>query len=165
MEEERRLAYVGITRAEQRLFLTNAYSRMLYGRTMSNPASRFLDELDGSVLDREDSSGSTSSMYSSKPASSGGRWKTASDTRQEKAFSQPFSAGPREKTTQSVKQTGSSGAASLGWAVGDKASHKKWGTGIVVQTSGEGDGLTLDIAFKDIGIKRLLASFAPIEKA
>ncbi|MFY9901618.1 MAG: DNA helicase PcrA [Trichococcus sp.] len=165
MEEERRLAYVGITRAEQRLFLTNAYSRMLYGRTMSNPASRFLDELDGSVLDREDSSGSTSSMYSSKPASSGGRWKTASDTRQEKAFSQTFSAGPREKTTQSVQQTGSSGAANLGWAVGDKASHKKWGTGIVVQTSGEGDGLTLDIAFKDIGIKRLLASFAPIEKA
>ncbi|MFZ2622309.1 MAG: hypothetical protein WBO59_00990, partial [Trichococcus flocculiformis] len=51
-----------------------------------------------------------------------------------------------------------------GWAVGDKASHKKWGTGIVVQTSGEGDGLTLDIAFKNIGIKRLLASFAPIEK-
>lgn len=165
MEEERRLAYVGITRAEQKLFLTNAYSRMLYGRTMSNMPSRFIEELDQEILDRENSSGgqtrsvgAPTSTSASAPAS---RWKQQGNARQERAFSKPYT--PSEKT-QSVEQTGKSGADKLGWGVGDKASHKKWGVGTVVQTSGEGDGLTLDIAFQSIGIKRLLASFAPIEK-
>ncbi|WP_336206902.1 3'-5' exonuclease, partial [Leuconostoc suionicum] len=51
LEEERRLAYVGITRAMKKLFLTNAYSRLLYGRTQSNEASRFIDEISPELLD------------------------------------------------------------------------------------------------------------------
>jgi DNA helicase II / ATP-dependent DNA helicase PcrA len=167
MEEERRLAYVGITRAEQKLFLTNAYSRMLYGRTMSNMPSRFIEELDQEILDRENASGgqtrsvSAPKSTSTSTSASTSRWKQQGNARQERAFSKPYT--PNEKT-QSVEQTGKSGADKLGWGVGDKASHKKWGVGTVVQTSGDGDGLTLDIAFQSIGIKRLLASFAPIEK-
>ncbi|MCY1692287.1 hypothetical protein OVA29_18350 [Exiguobacterium sp. SL14] len=57
-----------------------------------------------------------------------------------------------------------SGAEALGWSVGDKAEHGKWGLGTVVQTRGEGDNLEIDIAFPAVGIKRLLAKFAPIKK-
>ena len=70
-----------------------------------------------------------------------------------------FSSKPKPKLAQS------SGAETVGWNVGDKANHKKWGQGTVVQTRGEGDQLEVDIAFPEVGIKRLLAKFAPIEKA
>lgn len=67
-----------------------------------------------------------------------------------------------KKTTTAYK---SSGAETLGWTVGDKASHKKWGVGTVVSVKGEGSGMELDIAFPSpTGVKRLLAEFAPIEK-
>ncbi|MGP6146632.1 DNA helicase PcrA [Jeotgalibaca sp. A122] len=163
MEEERRLAYVGITRAEQELFITNAYSRLLYGRTQNNPPSRFLEEMDADVLEYANGSGksaATTVQSQSVPSANTYRQRWKND-RYDRAFSQPQAA---PETTQTVAQAGNSGADKLGWKVGDKATHKKWGTGIVVQTTGEGDGLQLDIAFKDIGIKRLLASFAPIEK-
>lgn len=163
MEEERRLAYVGITRAEQQLYLTNAYSRLLYGRTQNNPASRFLEEMAEDVL--EMANGAARSPFlaastSNEPTTYQQRWK---NERYQRAFSETHQ--PKVKTeTQSISQKGNSGADKLTWKTGDKASHKKWGVGVVVQISGEGDGLQLDIAFKDIGIKRLLASFAPIEK-
>ena len=160
MEEERRLAYVGITRAEQELFITNAYSRLLYGRTQNNPPSRFMQEMDADVLEYANGANRMSPpSVTAQPASTyRQRWKT---NRYEHAVSQTYEPA---QPTQSVSQQGNSGADKLGWNVGDKAVHKKWGTGMVVQMTGEGDGLQLDIAFKDIGIKRLLASFAPIEK-
>lgn len=160
MEEERRLAYVGITRAEQELFITNAYSRLLYGRTQNNPPSRFMQEMDADVLEYANmANGTSSSSVTSQPSSTyRQRWK---NDRYEHAVSQTYEPA---QPTQSVSQQGNSGADKLGWNVGDKAVHKKWGTGMVVQMTGEGDGLQLDIAFKDIGIKRLLAAFAPIEK-
>lgn len=159
MEEERRLAYVGITRAEEQLYLSNAYSRMLYGRTQNNPPSRFIEEIGSNGVQYLNQS----TPQSFVPSQSSGntyrqRWK---NDRYERAFSE---AQPKPKDVQQVNQTGNTGADKMTWSVGDKASHKKWGTGVVVQTTGEGDGLQLDIAFKEIGIKRLLASFAPIEK-
>lgn len=169
MEEERRLAYVGITRAEQELYLTNAYSRLLYGRTQTNAPSRFLEELGEEHLKRDD--GNALAGQQAQPFQTS-RWRSKND-RYERAFSQTYTppsstpykqAADAKPNTQSVSQAGSSGADKLGWKAGDKASHKKWGVGTVVQTTGEGDGLTLDIAFPNVGIKRLLASFAPIEK-
>ena len=156
MEEERRLAYVGITRAEKQLYLTNAYSRMLYGRVQNNPPSRFLEEIDQDIM-KDDKEKLTTSTTKATPTS---RWRQKND-RYDRAFSETYQ---KNEATQSVSQTGNSGAEALNWKVGDKVGHKKWGTGTVVQMTGEGDGLTLDIAFKDVGIKRLLASFAPIEK-
>lgn len=157
MEEERRLAYVGITRAEQELYLTNAYSRLLYGRTQNNPPSRFFEEMDEEVL--RDANETQNPFATEKPAVTYRQRKKNEQYR--RAFSQPFQSTEK---TQSVSQIGNSGADKVGWKPGDKASHKKWGVGVVVQTTGEGDSLQLDIAFKDIGIKRLLASFAPIER-
>lgn len=145
MEEERRLAYVGITRAEKRLYLTRAQSRMLYGRFQNNPESRFLHELPETLLER---SGKAKKAMPWNPVESPGKLPVNG-----------FSSKPKPKLAQS------SGAESMSWQVGDKANHKKWGQGTVVQTRGEGDQLELDIAFPQVGIKRLLAKFAPIEKA
>ena len=153
LEEERRLAYVGITRAEKKLYITNAYSRVLYGRMQSNQASRFIREITDDVMELGNSQpGSTQTSSYSRPTGS-----TPSRTNQaEKAASLPYQSPVSNKKE--------SGADKLAWSTGDKAVHKKWGVGTVVKVTGDADNLQLDIAFKEQGIKRLLAAFAPIEK-
>ncbi|MFE0506680.1 DNA helicase PcrA [Peribacillus butanolivorans] len=154
MEEERRLAYVGITRAENELFISNAQMRTLYGRTSMNPVSRFIGEIPEELL--EDLKPKPAPRSKQTPFSSSartGNTATAS-TRKMPTFGRAVSA------------PSATGGEEIGWAVGDKASHKKWGIGTVVSVKGEGEGKELDIAFPSpIGIKRLLAKFAPIEKA
>ncbi|OKL36113.1 DNA helicase PcrA [Domibacillus mangrovi] len=136
MEEERRLAYVGITRAENELYMTNAEMRTLYGRTNMNPVSRFISEISEELLESENPK-----RQAKKPASFG-------------------------QKSRPVMRPQPNEAAQLNWKVGDKAMHKKWGIGTVVSVKGSGDSTELDIAFPSpTGIKRLLAQFAPIEKA
>ncbi|MFP7171250.1 DNA helicase PcrA [Terribacillus halophilus] len=144
MEEERRLAYVGITRAEEELFLTNAKMRTLFGRTNMNPVSRFIGEIPNELLE---------GMQETKQNPFG----LQSRRQQPK---------PQEQKRIVRKPKPKSGADALGWSPGDKAVHKKWGEGTVVKVNGEGEAMELDIAFPaPVGIKRLLASFAPITKA
>ncbi|MGV4321573.1 DNA helicase PcrA [Bacillus mojavensis] len=141
MEEERRLAYVGITRAEQELYLTNAKMRTLFGRTNMNPESRFIGEIPDDLLEN---------LNEKK------------ETRAPSARKMQPRRGPVSRPVSYASKTGGD---TLSWAVGDKAGHKKWGTGTVVSVKGEGEGTELDIAFPSpIGVKRLLAAFAPIEK-
>ncbi|WP_407692014.1 DNA helicase PcrA [Radiobacillus deserti] len=146
MEEERRLAYVGITRAERLLHLTHAKMRTLFGRTNMNPASRFIREIPEELLDGLEEA--KQSMFGSRPIS--------------QSKPDPFAAPKR--TVMKTVNTGTGGE-KLGWQPGDKANHKKWGQGTVVKVQGEGEATELDIAFPaPIGIKRLLAKFAPITK-
>ncbi|MCY9376114.1 DNA helicase PcrA [Bacillus sp. T17B1] len=141
MEEERRLAYVGITRAEQELYLTNAKMRTLFGRTNMNPESRFIAEIPEDLLEN---------LNEKK------------ETRAPSARKMQPRRGPVSRPVSYASKTGGD---TLNWAVGDKAGHKKWGTGTVVSVKGEGEGTELDIAFPSpVGVKRLLAAFAPIEK-
>jgi DNA helicase II / ATP-dependent DNA helicase PcrA len=150
MEEERRLAYVGITRAEEELYITNAQMRTLFGRTNMNPPSRFIQEIPADLIEGIEPKKASPSPFGS-PA--GGRSLSSSAPRQamRKAVVKPAAA--------------STGGDALGWQVGDKAVHGKWGTGTVVSVKGEGEGTELDIAFPSpTGIKRLLAKFAPITK-
>ena len=166
VEEERRLAYVGITRAEQKLFLTNAYSRLLYGRTQANRPSRFVLEIGEELFDsnQQRSYGSTSketASFVSKTSSSGSlfdkyRAKSQATAYQPKAV-QPSSIQPVRKQTVAAND----GAV---WKVGDKVMHKKWNVGTVVKVTGEGTNQEIDVAFAGMGIKRLLVSFAPIER-
>ncbi|HET7629037.1 MAG TPA: DNA helicase PcrA [Bacillales bacterium] len=136
LEEERRLAYVGMTRAEQELYLTNAQMRTLYGRTNMNPVSCFIEEIPNDCLENEGES-----------QGGGGR---------------PAGVPPRSSR---IVRPQRSGAEQLDWSVGDKVSHKKWGVGTVVSIKRDGDSCELDIAFaKPTGVKRLLAEIAPIEK-
>src|SRR5699024_2960882 len=142
MEEERRLCYVGITRAEKQLYVTHAKMRTLFGRTNMNPMSRFLSEIPTELID---------GMAEEKTH----------------LFGMPSSP---QKPKQDIKRRAqklqnTSGAENKEWSPGDKANHKKWGVGTVVNVKGEGDGMELDIAFPaPVGVKRLLAKFAPITK-
>lgn len=146
MEEERRLAYVGITRAETELYLTNAQMRTLFGRTNMNPVSRFITEIPEDLLEDLLPKKKMPSFMSSSRLSQSAQQRSA-----------PFG--------RAVTAPTSTGGEEIGWRVGDKASHKKWGVGTVVSVKGEGEGKELDIAFPSpTGIKRLLAKFAPIQK-
>ncbi|WP_284141368.1 DNA helicase PcrA [Virgibacillus sp. LDC-1] len=145
MEEERRLAYVGITRAEQKLFLTHAKMRTLYGRTNMNPISRFINEIPEELMDGIEQARTT--MFGNAFAN-------------RRTQGQPASL---KRKAQKLQTT--TGAESETWQPGDKAAHKKWGVGTVVKVQGEGEGMELDVAFPaPTGIKRLLAKFAPITK-
>ena len=166
VEEERRLAYVGITRAEQKLFLTNAYSRLLYGRTQTNRPSRFVLEIGEELFDskQQQSYGSTSrqtASFGSKTSSSGSLFDKYREKSQATAYQpkvvQPSSIQPVRKQIVAAND----GAV---WKVGDKVMHKKWNVGTVVKVTGEGTNQEIDVAFAGMGIKRLLASFAPIKR-
>ncbi|MGX7364542.1 UvrD-helicase domain-containing protein [Aerococcus suis] len=168
LEEERRLAYVGITRAEKKLYLTNAYSRLLYGRQQSNSASRFIGEIDDEVLEET----GYQQTYNQPFGQRTGRGTSLNDyfsRRQNRAQSRPVRRKPDPKRSIFTAERGSKidpdiDNSATTWAVGDKAQHKKWGVGTVVKVNGEANDQELDIAFKEQGIKRLLAAFAPITK-
>lgn len=150
LEEERRLAYVGITRAQRELYLTNAYSRMMYGRIQNNLPSRFLDEISAQDLEVENAQPQFSNNFASSYQK-----RTA-----------PFARGEKKSHvyTQAQKPAGAVGAEKKGWNVGDQVEHKAWGRGVVVKVHGTGEDMELDIAFSKQGVKRLLAAFAPIKK-
>ncbi|HII4096161.1 TPA: DNA helicase PcrA [Enterococcus faecium] len=144
LEEERRLAYVGITRAEEALYLTNAFSRALYGRTQYNRPSRFVEEIDQELLEIE------------------GMRPTPKKT---PVFAKKTAYSYKQPETAVVPSKSATGGENNSWKPGDKVKHKKWGLGTVVRVSGTSKDLELDVAFPSQGVKRLLAAFAPIEKA
>lgn len=154
LEEERRLAYVGITRAKKKLYLSNAYGRMLYGQRQNNPQSRFIDEIDPELLETAGNAQPTSDIPFLKRTQQAVT-PTYGQQRKESRH------GTKVTVTQNVAV---SNAGKVAWDVGDKVKHRKWGEGTVVKVNGTGDDQELDIAFPKMGVKRLLAAFAPIEK-
>lgn len=144
MEEERRLCYVGITRAEEILYMTRATSRMLYGRTGNNSMSRFLKEIPGELIE------------------------DLSDNKMKSTFSVSSKTNniesPKYFTGYTVENTRKSiGTVELDIHVGAKVKHKAWGIGTVVSIKDEVNDKQLSIAFEGQGIKKLMLSFAPIE--
>lgn len=139
LEEERRLCYVGITRAKKNLYLTHTWQRTLYGNTRQNTPSRFLDEippnllttrdpLDGPVNDAESNKKYDATGFLNKPALG--------------------------KSAVSVTQ----------YNAGDQVRHRKWGVGTVIGVKGAGETAEIKIQFADQGVKTLLARYAPLEK-
>ncbi|MCU0274722.1 MAG: ATP-binding domain-containing protein, partial [Acidimicrobiales bacterium] len=156
LEEERRLAYVGITRARERLFLTHAWSRMLHGASQYNPQSRFLDEIPARLLTDDAESrttrrGSGSFGGSSYGSGAGDRIGANRDRMAERAMAAP--RGPV-----------SSGAQHLGLKVGDDVRHQKWGEGVILDLRGEGERAEAVVRFPTVGEKHLLLSWAPLER-
>lgn len=163
LEEERRLAYVGITRAEELLYLCNANSRLLYGRSSFNQPSRFIREISSELLDYQGLARPANTSF--KASYVNGR---ATQFGQGMSLSQALQS--RKATVQPSRHLGGDlpfGKTSTGgtnWSIGDIAIHKKWGRGTVLEVSGTGSNQELKINFPDLGLKKVLASLAPIEK-
>lgn len=164
LEEERRLAYVGITRAEKVLYMTNASSRMLFGRSSYNQPSRFLREIDDELLTYTGQARKANTSFNAtyKSASTSSRSQFGSGVSLADAIKGRKSA---VSSTASVSARQGATAKPVGdWSIGDTAHHKKWGDGTVLDVSGTGSNMELKIAFPEVGLKRLLAQMAPIEK-
>ena len=168
LEEERRLAYVGITRAEKILYLTNANSRMLYGKTNYNQPTRFLREISSDLLDYQGlarpANSSFKVSYTNSDTSKFGQGMSLAQALQERkrqAAPSSISTGslPFGKSSQNQPSE-----PDVAWAIGDIAHHKKWGDGTVLAVSGSGNSQELKINFPEVGLKKVLASIAPIEK-
>ncbi len=165
LEEERRLAYVGITRAEQRLYLTHAASRTLFGATQYNPPSRFLDEIPAVLV--KEVEGTASRRRSSRSTGSN-RWAEQREARVERAMrSASSNAGPSLGTgiaNPTAPARTRSGAHEKGIRVGDDVRHSTWGEGVVLMIEGEGEKAEAVVNFPTVGEKRVLLSWAPLEK-
>ena len=143
LEEERRLAYVGITRAQQRLYLTRAVTRASWGAPVMNPPSRFLGELPEEVVEVR---GEPAPVQSARPI--GG------STRGDFGRSSPLASG----------RSGAPVGEVISLEPGDKVLHPSFGLGTVVTTMGAGDKAQASIDFGSEGTKRLLLRYAPVEK-
>lgn len=144
MEEERRLCYVGITRAKKRLYLSSARQRMMHGSSSYNPISRFIKEIPQELLDL------------------GGYRKALNQTGQPVAastVSPVFTAKPAYGKTFSVNR-----ALQLDYGVGDRVRHVKFGVGIVQEVVNGGRDYEVTVDFENYGVKRMFASFAKLEK-
>jgi DNA helicase-2/ATP-dependent DNA helicase PcrA len=156
MEEERRLAYVGITRARERLYLTNAWCRSLWGQTQYNPPSRFLSEIPEPLTRSADGSRRQGRLtgVSSRQGLSSWEQLSSRDRIVESAMRRPRN-GPVH----------GSGAELLGLRAGETVVHAKWGEGVVIDVKGEGDRAEARVRFPSVGEKHLALSLAPLKRA
>jgi DNA helicase-2/ATP-dependent DNA helicase PcrA len=167
LEEERRLAYVALTRAQERLYLTHAWSRTLYGGTQYNPPSRFLDEIPERLVQaieqRRASRGGSTYGSGGGGYGSSGRGVNANRERMVEAALRSSARGAGGGTGTGTGPA-KHGADALGIKVGDDVVHAKWGEGVVLQLEGQGDKAEIVIRFPGVGEKRLLLSWAPLKK-
>ena len=161
MEEERRLAYVGLTRAMEKLYLTNAWARMIFGQTQYNPPSRFLDEIPDELVETAEG-GRGSGRRSGHSVFGGGG---SSHTRGVNRSNGGSGFGGRDRLVDTaVSRDNNTGADQIGIRIGDDVSHAKWGEGVVLGLSGSGDKAEVVVNFGSVGQKTLLLAWAPLEK-
>ena len=189
LEEERRLAYVGITRARKQLYLTHSWSRMLHGQTSYNPPSRFIDEIPADLLD--DRSDDTQRLGSSwRPVTSDwGANRRASEPSEYSQLSETELAGRSQPRSDPARHDDSAAkgresrreearrrvaarmgepkpapSADLGYGVGDDVLHDRFGAGVVQDVRPDGDDWEVTVHFADLGPKTLVASFANLRR-
>lgn len=162
LEEERRLAYVGITRAKKKLYLISSQQRMLYGQTSRNMPSRFLREIPSSVIDDQSvvarrSTGFTSTHSGFSSGARGGSSYTSSSK-----------IGSARQSSNSAHKFGQAGNAAqksnVDYKVGDTVSHKSFGTGTILTITPMGGDMLLEVAFDKAGTKKMMANYARLEK-
>ena len=158
LEEERRLCYVGITRAKQHLFVSHAWSRMLWGSLSSNIPSRFLNELPAELVRDV---GSTTGR--SSPGGGAHRSRVEADDAAGTPGRTRFGSGSAPAGDTKVPAT--TGAELLGLAVGDRVVHRQWGEGRVTETRGSGKQAEATVVFPGVGRKQLLLRMAPLVRA
>jgi len=147
MEEERRLAYVAITRAKKRLYLTNASQRMLFGQTQRNVTSRFMREIGSELIEKHDNAAAMKKHLEEND-------KSVTEVRsatlqQQLARSKKASSAPRE---------------AVAYAAGEKVSHSIFGEGVIVSVTPMSNDSMLEIAFDKVGTKKIMANYAKLKK-
>ena len=182
MEEERRLAYVGITRAMRRLYMSHAWSRQLFGSTQYNPPSRFFDEIPASLIEskgnvtgrstygrqsyrRRDSGYGDPPPYRRGGDSGGGRdinadildAKAAQEEHRDRVVEAAIRSGSKPAPTPSNSQE-------LGLRIGDDVEHPAFGAGVIIDISGSGEKAEATINFPGAGTKHLALAWAPLKK-
>jgi DNA helicase II / ATP-dependent DNA helicase PcrA len=170
LEEERRLAYVGITRAQQRLFLAHAWSRQLFGSTNYNPPSRFIDEIPAELIDQIGAvSGRTT--YGRQSYRARDEWSNPppyrrvdredngdADRHRDRVVEAALIAGQR------ATQPSPSNAQLIGLRLGDDVEHPAFGEGVIIDIRGQDDKAEATIRFRDAGTKHLSLAWAPLKK-
>lgn len=188
VEEERRLAYVGITRAREKLYLTNAATRMLFGSTTRNPASRFLAEIPPETIADPPEQPSIYAAYSvrnqGKPKGQSflgfGGYGSASYAGSsygvsEKAYqsgrayagdadSKGYAASHKIGAKAASAKAGTATKDTNTYKIGDTVKHKAFGTGVILNVSPMGNDVLLEIAFDRAGTKKVMANFAKLTK-
>ena len=176
VEEERRLAYVGITRAKEKLYLTNASMRMLYGQTNRNPQSRFIGEIPVEYFEeppQRSTAGYGYKGYASnykKPSFQGfgGFSSSYSGDFGGEEYDGPYGdASKMESYNTSRKisaKTKPQAAVDIDYKVGDTVHHRAFGTGVVLSVSPMGNDSLIEVAFDKAGTKKLMANYAKLEK-
>ncbi len=147
LEEERRLAYVAITRAKERLFITHAKCRLLYGRTQYNPKSRFVEEIPSALIEQE---GESSSQYM-------GEQRIARSITQKQTVSEVITVG--KPLVRSVPK-----APLILFSEGDRVSHMTFGEGEILSVKPMGADTLYEIMFDKVGTKKLMATYAKLKK-
>jgi DNA helicase-2/ATP-dependent DNA helicase PcrA len=147
MEEERRLAYVAITRAKKRLYLTNARQRMLFGQTQHNVTSRFMREIGSELVEKHDNAAAMKQQMESS----------------DKSVTEVHSATLQQQLARSKKSTGAPKEA-VEYTAGEKVSHSIFGEGVIVSVKPMANDFMLEIAFDKVGTKKIMANYAKLKK-
>ena len=172
IEEERRLAYVAITRAKKKLYISSASTRMLYGMTNRNRPSRFVEEIPDELLDKRGARPMSYQTYGIPQQRSAGQGSAS------RGFSKPSSQSPA-RASNAIPQkpaygfsasSGFSGAgakkpaAAQSYSVGETVKHKAYGTGVILGMQKMANDTMLEIAFEKVGTKKIMANYAKLEK-
>ena len=164
MEEERRLAYVGITRARELLNVSHAWSRSLYGNTQYNPPSRFLEEIPHELFRIEGNANAQSFSGGASSFGSGG------SSRRERTYGNSFSEEHTNRVVDAAIAAGRSAAPVVNAnvlsdiKVGEDIVHPTFGEGVVIDIKGAGEKAEVTIRFRDKGTKILALAWAPLKR-
>ena len=148
MEEERRLAYVAITRAKKHLYLTNARQRMLFGQTQHNVTSRFMKEIGSELVEKHDNAAAMKQQLEAE----------------DKSVTEVRSATLQQQLARSKKTAGGAPKETVAYAAGEKVSHSIFGEGIIVSVKPMANDSMLEIAFDKVGTKKIMANYAKLKK-
>ena len=170
LEEERRLAYVGITRAQQRLFLAHAWSRQLFGSTNYNPPSRFIDEIPAELIDQIGAvSGRTT--YGRQSYRARDEWSNPPPYRRVDRHDNGDADRHRDRVVeaaliagQRAAQPSPSNSQLIGLRLGDDVEHPAFGEGVIIDIRGQDDKAEATIRFREAGTKHLSLAWAPLKK-
>lgn len=148
MEEERRLAYVAITRAKKHLYLANARQRMLFGQTQHNITSRFMREIGSELIEKHDNAAAMKQQLANE----------------DNAVTEVRSATLQQQLARNKKSAGSAPKEAVVYTAGEKISHSIFGEGIIVSVKPMANDSMLEIAFDKVGTKKIMANYAKLKK-